>query len=70
MKNTNRRPRVKFVGLRTYVRADGSEIEMIVWQIECAECGEPFECMTPQEFERFYPNRRCEKHHRPGVRAR
>ena len=60
----------EFVGLRPYTRKDGTETRLIVWKTKCTTCGEPFEFTTTSRFKIFQPNRRCEKHHRPGRSAR
>lgn len=52
-----------------YQRRDGTETELIVWQSHCATCGEPFELRTPSKASKFVPNRRCQKHKRPGARV-
>jgi hypothetical protein len=49
---------------------DGRETELEVWRSTCANCGEPFDCMRPAKAKRFEPNRRCQKHKRPGQRVK
>lgn len=58
------------IGKRTRERRDGTMAELIVWQSGCAECGAPFEFTTPAKSSKFEPNRRCQKHKRPGQKVR
>lgn len=51
-------------------RKDGSVALILIWESPCAECGEPFRFSTPQRTSKFQPNRRCQKHKRPGQRVR
>jgi hypothetical protein len=53
-----------------HTRIDGSSTFLTVWKSHCAECGEPFEFRTTASARRFQPNRRCQKHKRPGCRVR
>ena len=53
-----------------YTRVDGTQTRLRVWIGHCAQCGEPFECRTPARVTNFKPNRRCQKHKRPGSRVR
>lgn len=50
-------------------RRDGSVATILHWQSHCAECGEPFGFTTPAASAKFQPNRRCQKHKRPGCRV-
>lgn len=58
------------VGERQHTCRDGSEIKLTVWASLCAQCGELFFCTTAEHAVKFNPNRRCEKHRRPGQRVR
>lgn len=51
-------------------RRDGTTAEILRWQSACADCGEPFEITTPARSSKFQPNRRCQRHKRPGHRVR
>jgi hypothetical protein len=53
-----------------YTRRDGTLSTLAVWRSHCAQCGEPFELRTPANSSKFVPNRRCQAHKRPGVRAK
>lgn len=57
------------VAIEPYVRQDGTETELAVWQAGCARCGQPFQIRVPRASPKFVPNRRCPKHHRPGSRV-
>lgn len=50
-------------------RVDGSTAIILVWESNCAECGDPFRITTPAKSSRFEPNRRCQRHKRPGQRV-
>lgn len=52
------------------VRRDGTMATILHWQSPCAECGEPFLLTTPAASSKFEPNRRCQKHKRPGQRVK
>lgn len=51
-------------------RRDGTMATILVWQACCAHCGEPFQFTAPAASKKFEPNRRCQKHKRPGVRVK
>jgi hypothetical protein len=48
---------------------DGRETLLEIWQSACANCGQPFEFKRPQGAKHFWPNRRCKRCKRPGVRV-
>lgn len=50
-------------------RRDGTLTTLSQWASICAQCGAPFMTTTPTEAEAFKPNRRCQKHKRPGQRV-
>jgi len=54
----------------TYVRPDGAMGVMLVWASLCSECGQQFEFTAPAAASKFQPNRRCQKHKRPGSRPK
>lgn len=54
----------------TYVRPDGSLGIMLVWASQCPECGARFQFTAPAAASTFRPNRRCQKHKRPGCRPK
>lgn len=58
------------VDLRPYERQDGTLTTLVVWRSRCARCDKPFELQTPLGAARFEPNRRCQKHKRPGHRVK
>lgn len=49
---------------------DGRETLLGLWETECAVCGESFLFRIPLRASRFEPNRRCQKHKRPGHRVK
>lgn len=51
-------------------RADGTKAVILVWASRCAACGEHFEFTTPAAATKWQPNRRCDKHKRPGQRVK
>jgi hypothetical protein len=51
-------------------RRDGTEAIILRWESRCAECGELFQFTAPVASPTFQPNRRCQKHKRPGQRVR
>lgn len=53
-----------------YTRRDGTQTTLVVWRSTCATCGKPFEVRTPSVSSKFSPNRRCQKHKRPGARVK
>jgi hypothetical protein len=53
-----------------HTRIDGSRTFLSVWISTCADCGDTFEFRTTTSARRFQPNRRCQKHKRPGCRVR
>lgn len=57
------------IGTRAHQRRDGSLTNLDVWQTKCADCGDTFEFSIPSKAKRFEPNRRCQKHKRPGQRV-
>ena len=59
--------RYELVGGKPYRRKDGSKTILLAWRTHCAECGDPFEIMTPK-VER-YPTRRCPAHAARGKRV-
>lgn len=56
--------------IKPYKRRDGVSSEVAVWLSRCANCGEFFVFRTGRTIARFQPNRRCDRHKRPGVRVR
>lgn len=58
------------IGHEPYTRIDGSHTQLAVWQSHCAECGAPFQFRAPARKRKLIPNRRCDRHKRPGVRVR
>lgn len=62
--------RYVFGGCRNTIRRDGALTEIELWKGWCAECGAPFWFYTPiGDTWPTTPNRRCHKHHNPGVLA-
>lgn len=57
------------VGEEPYTRRDGTDTTLMVWESECAKCGQAFKFKTPVAASKFIPNRRCAKHKRPGARV-
>ena len=51
-------------------RRDGTMATILTWESRCAQCGETFTLTTPAQATKFQPNRRCQKHKRPGVRVK
>jgi len=53
-----------------YIKKDGSPTRLAVWETFCADCGERFEILsTARRQKPWFPNRRCNEHQRPGVKA-
>ncbi len=52
---------------RPHRRRDGTPTVVLTWQSRCATCGEPFIVTTGLSLKD--PNRRCPRHHRPGLPA-
>jgi hypothetical protein len=61
--------RYELVGRVPHTCRDGRQTELLVWRGECARCGAPFEFGTPAGAAKFSPNRRCQRHKRPGGRV-
>jgi rRNA maturation protein Nop10 len=59
----------ELIRIEPYTRLHGSDATLLVWRSKCPTCGEAFEVRTPSRARRFEPNRRCQKHKRPGVRV-
>lgn len=51
-------------------RKDGTLATILQWTSPCAQCREPFTITTPAASRKFQPNRRCQKHKRPGQRVK
>jgi hypothetical protein len=51
-----------------YTKADGSGVRLLKWMSPCAQCGEPFEQLSP--FATSSLVRRCPMHRRPGKPAK
>ncbi len=51
-------------------RCNGSLATIITWRSRCTECGAYFTFTTPAASRKFQPNRRCQRHKRPGQRVR
>ena len=51
-------------------RTNGTTATILKWSSHCAECGAVFEFTTPAASSKFEPNRRCQKHKRPGCRVK
>ena len=51
-------------GTELYVRKDGSETVLRVWQSKCVVCGAPITCRTPMDHtsSRAFGLCHCEKH--------
>lgn len=57
------------VSERQHITRSGRETTLSVWSTVCAACGCEFEATSPLHAKKFEPQRRCEAHRRPGVRA-
>jgi hypothetical protein len=51
-------------------RKDGSTATVLEWTSHCADCGASFSFTAPAASTKFEPNRRCQKHKRPGHRVK
>lgn len=51
-------------------RKDGTVAVILKWQSACVQCGELFVFTAPAAAAKFNPNRRCQKHKRPGFRVK
>ena len=58
------------IGKFDRARKDGTAATILTWQSACAQCGAPFTLTTPAASTKFAPNRRCQKHKRPGQRVK
>ncbi len=58
----------RFQGRKPHTRIDGSETHLNWWQSECATCGKPFQCASPED--KPPGARRCMEHRAPGVRVK
>lgn len=56
------------VAVEPYTRRDGSKTRLVVLQSACWQCGALFRFKIPFgcSYDRVEPNRRCDKHKRPG----
>lgn len=56
----------------TFMRArkNGTLAVILIWASQCADCGEELRFSWPAAAAKFHPNRRCDKHKRPGKRVR
>jgi hypothetical protein len=54
------------VGEEPHTRQDGTATTLVRWQSRCAECGQLFDVLLAKTATRFNPNRRCQKHRKPG----
>jgi hypothetical protein len=57
------------VASEPFIRRDGRQTVLAIWQSHCAQCGQCFEFKRPTRAVKFQPNRRCQLHKRPGVRV-
>ena len=57
------------VSVEPHTRRDGTQTALLLWESQCAECGEPFGFKTPNTG-KFEPSRRCQAHRKPGLVAR
>ena len=62
--------RYELVGTIPHTRKDSTETQLLRWVSNCAQCGEAFFVATPANAAKFEPNRRCQKHKRPGQQVR
>lgn len=58
-----------FRGEVPHRRGDGGMTKLSRWFSNCADCGEPFETLTPTHSLKFEPSRRCQLHKRPGQKV-
>lgn len=58
------------IGTMPRTRVDGTIATILTWSSSCAQCGAQFTLTTPAASAKFQPNRRCQKHKRPGVRVK
>lgn len=61
-----------YTAIASYERArrDGSQAVILEWFSLCAQCREPFTFTAAAASAKFQPNRRCQRHKRPGARAK
>jgi len=57
------------MGISRHTRRDGALTKLAIWIGECSECGDEFLFAASVRGFRT-PNRRCERHRKPGVRSR
>lgn len=70
IERTYRGQRYAVTGTFQRERRDGTLATILEWTSQCADCGEPFTITTPAASAKFEPNRRCQKHKRPGHRVK
>lgn len=58
--------RYELLEIRPYVRRDGKQTWLLVWQSHCADCDRAFEVITGIKTSFGNLNRRCSIHHSPG----
>jgi hypothetical protein len=57
------------VGFKPHRKRDGTETQLAVVKAKCARCRKTFLQDMAVMGARFYPNRRCEAHRRPGLKV-
>lgn len=55
------------VGYEAYVRRDGTSSSLIIWNMHCADCGEPVEVKTGMKAKGI--TKRCAAHRKKGKPA-
>lgn len=60
--------RYDLVDAHDHQKLDGTMTVLLVWQAECATCGEGF--LTKSPANQLPGGRRCEKHRQPGKKVR
>ena len=58
------------IAMQPYLRKDGAIAEIVTWQSRCPVCGQTFTFELSARTSKFQPNRRCQKHKRPGCRVK
>jgi len=48
------------VASEPFIRRDGRQTVLAIWQSHCAQCGQCFEFKRPTRAVKFQPNRRCQ----------
>ena len=66
----HRGQRYELLGLVPHVTRNGRTMQLWRWRSRCTTCREAFDFLSPSRAFPRWPNRRCSRHRRPGLRVR